>query len=211
MTSDQQSAAESVTVDFADLYGVDLDAIRARVEAATDGPWERGEVWQWAGVGFGNGPSKCALCARMGDPVWTGRSDINGKRMLAHKHRNPDPWHRDHLISNPHGLVTGNYDYEAGGVIDSADTEFIAHARQDVPKLLEAVVGVGLVELQRDLYKEASRLAIAERDAARDDLTQIRKTMQRAVDGKLDPGHEERDHLAHPHPHRVDAMITTVR
>lgn len=121
-----------------------LDDIEARANAATEGPWERGDVWHWAGVlaeKFGEG--RCAWCQVDGEPVWIGEADINGRQMLAHQHRDPTPYAYDHYISNEHGLVAGPYGYEEGGVIDPADTEFIVHARTDVPAL------VAVVERQR--------------------------------------------------------------
>ena len=110
------------------------DELRALTDAATPGPWEAGDVWLWAGCGFmGLGADECTLCARMGDPVWTGKADINGKRMHAHKHRNPHPYAVDHRISGPNGEVAGNYDYGEGGIIDPADLALIVwlvnHAR----------------------------------------------------------------------------------
>ena len=35
--------------------------------------------------------------------------------------------------------VTGNYDWEAGGIMEEADTEFIAHAPEDIAHLLSMV------------------------------------------------------------------------
>lgn len=103
--------------------------LREALEKATERPWELGDVWSWAGCGFnGNGPDECVLCSRMGEPVWRGRSNINGKRVHSHKHRNPHPYQGDHRISNPLGLVAGNYDYEEGGIIDPADAAVIVAA-----------------------------------------------------------------------------------
>lgn len=115
---------------------LDLDLIEARLDAATPGPWEHGDIWSWAGV---VAPDECALCRSHGEPVWVGQADINGKLMLAHKHRNPDPYQPDHLVSGPDRLVAGNYDYEEGGILRRADARFIVAARQDVPALLAEV------------------------------------------------------------------------
>jgi hypothetical protein len=112
---------------------LDLDALRAAAEAATPGPWERGDPWLVAGVfpeNFGEG--RCAYCDRHGEPVWTGVRDINGQRMLAHVHRDAEPYGMDHLITAADGqagaAVAGNYDYEAGGIIEARDTAYIAAA-----------------------------------------------------------------------------------
>lgn len=117
-----------------------LDEIDALLDAATPGPWERGDVWAWAGVKpemFG--PGCCAYCERMGAPVWTGQADINGTRMLAHKHRDPDPYGTDHEISAEDGLVCGNYDVGSGGVIRAEDAALIAVAPTALRDLVAAV------------------------------------------------------------------------
>ena len=114
--------------------------LRALTAAATPGPWEAGDVWSWAGCGFmGLGADECTLCARMGDPVWTGKADINGKRMHAHKHRNPHPYAIDHRTSGPSGLVAGNYDYEEGGIIDPTDLELIMWLRNHADALADLI------------------------------------------------------------------------
>ena len=134
------------------------DDLRALSAAATPGPWEAGDVWSWAGCGFmGLGADECTLCARMGDPVWTGKADINGKRMHAHKHRNPHPYAVDHRISGPNGEVAGNYDYEEGGIIDPADLALIVwlvnHAQAladlwDDNARLRAAIGTACTDLE---------------------------------------------------------------
>ncbi|GII63579.1 hypothetical protein Skr01_36640 [Sphaerisporangium krabiense] len=117
----------------------ELNAIKARVNAASAGPWERGDVYLTAGVGFGMPPGQCAFC-RLGDPVWSGDANINGRMMPAHRHRDPNPYEPDHKITGSNGeVVAGNYDYEAGGIIEPADTEFIVHARTDVPALVAEI------------------------------------------------------------------------
>jgi hypothetical protein len=134
----------------------ELDAIKARVNAATPGPWERGDVYGTAGVGFGHQPGKCALCHH-GEPVWVGEANINGRTMQAHRHRDPEPYEPDHRITGPDGqCIAGNYDYEAGGILEPADTEFITHARTDVPALLaeldlaKAVMSRALGEVEHE-------------------------------------------------------------
>ena len=142
-----------------------LAEIRTRVEAATPGPWYREARMALAGVTpkyFGEG--KCFYCARMGDPIWTGRTDINGRRMEAHIHERPADVSADQVWDSSevsHRIFTwprhpapaetevcGNHDYEEGGVIRDEDAEFIAHARTDVPYLL------GLVEEQQRIIAE---------------------------------------------------------
>ncbi len=128
-----------------------LDTIDALTAAATPGPWEPGDVWSVAGVvAKFYGPGRCASC-NYGEPVWTGRTDINGRVMQAHRHRDPDPYEPDHHISGANGgTVAGNYDVDRGGILDPDDTAFICAARTEVPALVAAVRGV-LVLCDRDL------------------------------------------------------------
>ena len=125
----------------------EFKAIKARADAATPGPWEAGDVWLTAGLIWDAdhnrvGPkvaTHCGYCHH-GEPVWAGRTDINGTVMRAHRHRDPDPYEPTHKISGADGAsVAGNYDYEAGGILRPEDTEFIIHARTDVPALLAEV------------------------------------------------------------------------
>jgi hypothetical protein len=119
---------------------IDLEAIKARVGAATPGPWLDGDAWLVAGVlaeRFGEG--RCAYC-NLGEAAWKGRADVNGTRMLAHRHLAPEPYAAGHRISSADGgMVAGNYDYETGGIVNPADQEFIRHCRSDVPALIAEV------------------------------------------------------------------------
>lgn len=122
----------------------ELDRLERLARAATPGPWEQGDVWGWAGVmpeRFGDG--RCTLCERNGEPVWTGKTDINGTRMLAHRHRQVDPWGTDHLISAEDSVVAGNYDYDAGGIVRVEDCAYITAVSPDVV--------LGLIERVRAL------------------------------------------------------------
>lgn len=133
---------------------IDLDAIRARVGAAAPGPWLDGDPWRVAGVGFHHrGPDECAYC-HLGPPVWVGKRDINGEIMQAHRHRSSDPYAPGHVITSiDGGAVAGNYGYEAGGIVDSADQAFIRHAREDIPALLAEVEKLRsyCADLERDV------------------------------------------------------------
>jgi hypothetical protein len=127
---------------------VRLAEIEARTNAATPGPWEAGDVWLMAGVVWDADHSRvgvkagthCAHC-HLGAPVWSGRANINGTVMPAHRHRSPEPYALEHHISSADGggTVAGNYDYEDGGILRREDAEFVAHARADVPWLLHKV------------------------------------------------------------------------
>ena len=123
---------------------MNVEQLRQLEQAATPGPWEHGDVWRLAGVLYDDGT--CVLCERMGAPVWKGMADINGERMMAHKHRDPEPWGIGHLLSAPDGLVAGNYDYETGGVINPDDATLIAAARNALPALLDIAEAAEAVE-----------------------------------------------------------------
>lgn len=117
------------------------DEIRARLEAATEGPWEPGEVFLHAGVlPERYGPGRCAFC-HLGAPVWEGVRDINGVLMEAHRHRTPEPLGTDYLISGPHGsMVAGGFAGDGGGgILRVEDVQFVVGARADVPDLLAVV------------------------------------------------------------------------
>ena len=120
---------------------LDVDAAEARANAATPGPWVRGDRWHVAAVMpelFGEG--KCSACARHGEPTWVGRRYINGKRMLAHVHEAAKNWYECGIVavrdSGPISVVVETDEY---GLLDPADAEFIAHARTDVPALIARV------------------------------------------------------------------------
>jgi hypothetical protein len=111
---------------------IDLNAIKARLAAATPGPWEDGEVWGTAGVNprmFGDG--KCTYC-NLGEPAWTGRTDINGAVMEAHRHRLPDPYAYGWRITTTDGIV-------ADDIARTEDQAFIRHAIEDIPALIAEV------------------------------------------------------------------------
>ena len=117
-----------------------IEEIRARLEAATPGPWECGDRYHVAGVlpaRFGEG--KCAYCSRMGEPEWAGRRDINGTKMLAHVHITDEAWSPYGIYAypepgSPYCVVVETDEY---GLISDIDATFIAHARDDVPYLLD--------------------------------------------------------------------------
>jgi hypothetical protein len=115
---------------------LDLEAIEAREQAASPGPWERGFVWLTAGLMFdesqnhvaAKSATRCAYC-HLGEPVESGRMDINGTVMRAHRHRHPEPWNTESGISGASGFVV------ATEVLAEEDTVFMAHARTDVPAM----------------------------------------------------------------------------
>ena len=102
------------------------DSIRARIAAATEGPWVRG--W-WSGQLPNNRFHDD--CAERGPLLGT---------LKGGYHVHPGDFFEDaHQLSMgipPFDTVAGNYDYEAGGIVKDADAAFIANARQDIPALL---------------------------------------------------------------------------
>lgn len=113
---------------------MNLTRLERLTRAATPGPWERGDRYHTAGVGFGNAPGKCVYCDRSKDLVWEGRTGINGTVMQAHVHRDTDPWH-DLGIYGPLGVSVVVETDEYGGCSDE-DAAFIIEAREAMPKLL---------------------------------------------------------------------------
>lgn len=120
--------------------------IRWRLQEATPGPWERGHVWMTAGLIYSDtgervdseSATRCAYC-RLGEPVWSGRMDINGTLMAAHRHRSDEPYDVEHSISSADGGLVA---YEGGGIVRGQDTQFIVSARDDIEVLLAAVAGL---------------------------------------------------------------------
>lgn len=115
-----------------------LEVIRQRAEAATPGPWSRGNRWLVAGTGFRSGEGKCAYCGRDDAPlVWSGRTSINGRRMDGHIHEMGTPWTPDGIYSAQlPGVTAVVVETDEYGTMDDADAAFISNARQDIPALL---------------------------------------------------------------------------
>lgn len=102
------------------MTGIDIDAIRARAEAATLGPWFQG---------------------REGHRYESERD--------VYSHREPE-------VNESHDI--------ASSVWSSADAEFIAHAREDVPALLDEVERL---RTERDAHRTMKDTYRIERDEAR--------------------------------------------
>lgn len=123
-----------------------LEEIKARCEAATEGPWSKDNFYR-AAVNDGShekwiapkyiSEGECCFCANKENVLVESYSDAEGN---WHVHKIPsDNWR---LISSVTTLDTiiGNYDFDHGGVASTeADSEFIAHAREDIPYLLEKI------------------------------------------------------------------------
>lgn len=122
------------------------DELRAHLEAATPGPWEPGDVWLVAGLIYSDAgdrtdagdATRCAFC-HLGEPSWSGRGEINGTWMPAHRHRNPEPYDAEHAISSAAGGLVA---YDGVGIVREEDTQFVVSARRDVPVLLHEVASL---------------------------------------------------------------------
>ena len=111
-----------------------LDEIKARADAATEGPWEFGDRLHV------QGESHCDCNPLRGPLVRREVMDINGEQMMAHVHRQEEArW--PHGIYAKDGEVVVN-DTEEYGYMDDFDAEFIAHARTDLPAMAAALTAV---------------------------------------------------------------------
>lgn len=112
----------------------ELQAIRERANNASPGPWEYGDRYHVQGADY------CDCNERRGPLISEKQMWINGKRMLGHVHAAPEPWWERGIVhptpDGPMRVVTETEEY---GVMDPADGEFIAHARTDIPALLDHV------------------------------------------------------------------------
>lgn len=120
-----------------------LAEIRARADAATEGPWVRGDRKRIAGVTGRFGEDRCVYCKEGTEPSWVGVRDINGTEMLAHVHAASAFTWWDHGIYATRAAATDSIcvvrDTDEYGLMYPADAEFIAHARQDIPWLLSEI------------------------------------------------------------------------
>lgn len=103
----------------------DLAEIRKRAEAATKGPWRKGEPdFRCVLSHYPHGKGECVYSLQ----GWTDYGSAI---------------HRDsgaRTSNDASGdMVAGAWNYEEGGVRMDADREFIAAARTDIPALLECV------------------------------------------------------------------------
>lgn len=115
--------------------GVDIAAVRARLRAASPRPWARDtsrtRVW--------SPKEECGVCGAV--PEDEDRYECVAEGVDDEG----DEWH-DHVCLDCHvlldadgGTITGNYDYEEGGVVNWADSELILHAPEDLERLCDEV------------------------------------------------------------------------
>ncbi len=113
-------------------------SIRDIIEAATPGPWERGDHW-WI-----QGADHCQCRDSYGPLVYKGRMNINGRMMEAHVHRMPEPTITDCITTawlderthKPHCVVI---ETDECGFMYDADARFIATFDPEHVALMEAV------------------------------------------------------------------------
>lgn len=119
---------------------LDLDAVKARLAAATEGPWEHGDRQHIAGVTGRSGPGECDYCHK-GEPTWIGVRDINGTLMEAHVHTDPKPWWEHGIYAmRDDGSVCVTYESEDyGTTMTEGDAALIANAPTDLAALIREV------------------------------------------------------------------------
>lgn len=133
-----------------------LQEIEARANAATPGPWRSGGFYGLGRVQDGDHAGwvlrgafpigRCAFCARAPEPCSATvmhRGEYDAAPRAYHAHwiaaEPGEGWQG--ISSDAVALaITGNYDYDRGGVRSTPeDSAFIAHARTDVPDLVAEV------------------------------------------------------------------------
>lgn len=118
------------------LTQTELDTIRARAEAATEGPWRKDVSLLTAGVNDGSNPYWNPSGITEGECAWCENFELFGtiKKRGANYHVHANIPEEQSIVS-PVALATIVPDV----YLEDADAEFIAAARQDVPKLLAEV------------------------------------------------------------------------
>ena len=144
---------------------MNLEPIKARLAAATEGPWEHGNRYSTAGVMSQFGEDKCCYCVndRPGRLVFSGRMNINGHMMMAHTHERPEVWSETGIYhfdgEENASVVTETDEY---GLMNDADATLIAHAPTDIAELvaeverLQAVIDMLDKLMDPDYYRFAS-------------------------------------------------------
>ena len=106
-----------------------LDQIEARANAATEGPWEAGDRYHCQAA------DKCECRPHHGPLIDTYQHPEWG---TMHVHRADEPWWHAGVLYRPAGGPPGDVCSDTA----SADAEFIAHARADVPDMAAALRAV---------------------------------------------------------------------
>ena len=106
-----------------------LNEIEARANAATEGPWEAGDRYHCQAA------DKCECRQGHGPLIDTYQHPEWG---TMHVHRADEPWWHAGVLYRPAGGSPGDVCSDT----KSADAEFIAHARTDVPDMAAALRAV---------------------------------------------------------------------
>lgn len=116
----------------------DLAAIRQRAEAATKGPWR---VAYSESTHRAGSPICLERCVKKHEvPVRVEPFEANEFWPAGEGHVMRDKDYVDDIIGGDESHVfCAGHDYDEGGVVGPEDAEFIAHAREDIPALLETV------------------------------------------------------------------------
>ncbi|MCK9897668.1 hypothetical protein [Frankia sp. AgB32] len=116
------------------MSAVDRAALEQLRAAAAPLPWRAGEpMWSYVypDPDDPDEPDACSYCGR-GELISTDEVDGN----LRHLHMVD----ADHLIYGAGGeKVTGNYDWEDGGIVRAEDTQFVVAVVNALPALLAAL------------------------------------------------------------------------
>lgn len=140
-----------------------LAEIQARLDAATEGPWEQGATLLLGEVMFtddlrettSDRATKCCYCTKCGPVLWEGMTELFDKTVKAHRHRSPTTpaaFADDMVMGANARIITSE-------VHKPADATLIANAPRDIAYLL-ARVGVleGQLATARERLRELSKL-----------------------------------------------------
>lgn len=130
---------------------MDLDRLEKTCQEATKGPWDYDARYCRAYVNDGSNPNlkpahipkgKCIYCNDK-EGIFVREYQENGHTCHVHKffRGNNDYTEGWHFICSSDGTpITGNYDYEEGGICSTEeDARFIAEARTALPLLIAKV------------------------------------------------------------------------
>lgn len=126
-----------------------LQPLKDRLAAATPGPWEVVPEFDTYMI---DGPDdECTYCQAGDKPVKVEEYEEfeTSPAYTVHYHAG-----EAHHINAVGVGITGNYDYEVGGILDGKNTEFIAHAPTDQAKLIAAIEAVGSIHFEAVAYAD---------------------------------------------------------